>query len=90
MAPGKPGQNGANESFNAMFRDECLDMQWFKNRIDAKVAIEDGRKSSNQVRPWGHGAVLQMNPVQCMTLHPVVDEGEGSPIKRVREAFAVS
>ena len=39
--PGKPWQNGANEGFNGKFRDECLGMQWFKNRIDAKVAIED-------------------------------------------------
>jgi putative transposase len=39
--PGKPWQNQANESFNGKFRDECLGMQWFKNRIDAKVAIED-------------------------------------------------
>jgi putative transposase len=39
--PGKPWQNGANESFNGKFRDECLGMQWFKNRIDATVAIDD-------------------------------------------------
>jgi putative transposase len=39
IAPGKPWQNGANESFNGKFRDECLGMQWFKNRIDAKVVI---------------------------------------------------
>lgn len=29
--PGKPWQNGANESFNGKFRDECLGMQWFMN-----------------------------------------------------------
>jgi putative transposase len=38
--PGKPWQNGSNESFNGKFRDECLSMQWFKNRIDAKILIE--------------------------------------------------
>jgi putative transposase len=26
---GKPWQNGTNESFNGMFRDECLAMNWF-------------------------------------------------------------
>src|SRR5690606_8637906 len=29
--PGKPWQNGSNESFNGKFRDECLSLQWFKN-----------------------------------------------------------
>ena len=42
--PGKPWQNGTNESFNGKFRDECLSMQWFKNRIDAKILIEEFRR----------------------------------------------
>ncbi len=37
--PGKPWQNGTNESFNGKFRDECLNMQWFRNRAEAKVII---------------------------------------------------
>ena len=41
--PGKPWQNGSNESFNGKFRDECLSMQWFKNRTDAKILIENFR-----------------------------------------------
>jgi putative transposase len=39
--PGKPWQNGTNESFNGKFRDECLSMEWFRNRLEAKVVIED-------------------------------------------------
>ena len=35
--PGKPWQNGADESFNGKFRDEHLSLQWFRNRVDAKV-----------------------------------------------------
>ncbi len=58
--PGKPWQNGANESFNGKFRDECLGMQWFKNRIDAKVVIEDWRKSYNEVRP--HSSLQNLTP----------------------------
>jgi len=46
--PGKPWQNGSNESFNGKFRNECLSMQWFKNRIDAKILIEEFRR---HVRP---------------------------------------
>jgi putative transposase len=60
--PGKPWQNGANESFNGKFRDECLGMQWFKNRIDAKVAIEDWRKMYNRVRP--HSSLGNLTPAE--------------------------
>lgn len=40
IAPGKPWQNATNESFNGKFRDECLNMQWFSNRAEARVSIE--------------------------------------------------
>ena len=49
--PGKPWQNGTNESFNGKFRDEWLAMEWFRNRIEAKVVIEDWRRHYNEVRP---------------------------------------
>jgi putative transposase len=49
--PGKPWQNGTNESFNGKFRDECLSMEWFRNRLEAKVVIEDWRTHYNDVRP---------------------------------------
>jgi hypothetical protein len=38
--PGKPWQNGVDESFNGTFRDQHLSLQWFRNRGDAKVSIE--------------------------------------------------
>ena len=60
--PGKPWQNGSNESFNGKFRDECLGMQWFKNRIDAKVAIDDWRQMYNQVRP--HSSLNNLTPAE--------------------------
>lgn len=49
--PGKPWQNGTTESFNGKFRDECLAMEWFRNRLEAKIVIEDWRQHYNQVRP---------------------------------------
>ncbi|SDV47210.1 putative transposase [Chitinasiproducens palmae] len=49
--PGKPWQNGANESFNDKLRDECLAMEWFLNRIEAKIVIEYWRAHCNDVRP---------------------------------------
>ena len=60
--PGKPWQNGSNESFNGKFRDECLGMQWFKNRIDAKVAIDSWRKMYNEVRP--HSSLRKLTPAE--------------------------
>ncbi len=60
--PEKPWQNGSNESFNGKFRDECLGMQWFKNRIDAKVAIEDWRQMYNEVRP--HSSLSNLTPAE--------------------------
>ena len=42
---GKPRQNKLNESFNGKFRDECLAMEWFKNRPDAKILIEAFRRT---------------------------------------------
>jgi putative transposase len=49
--PGKPWQNGTAESFNGKFRDECLSMEWFRNRAEARVVIEQWRQHYNQVRP---------------------------------------
>src|SRR5690606_927828 len=60
--PGKPWQNGSNESFNGKFRDECLSMQWFKNRIDAKILIEQFRREYNEIRP--HSSLGQLTPLQ--------------------------
>lgn len=60
--PGKPWQNGSNESFNGKFRDECLGMHWFKNRLDAKILIEEFRRQYNEVRP--HSSLGQLTPVE--------------------------
>jgi putative transposase len=36
--PGKPWQNGTDESFNGKFRDECLTIEWFRNRLEHRRA----------------------------------------------------
>lgn len=51
IEPGKPWQNGVNESFNGRLRDECLNMCWFRNRREAKVIIEQWRCQYNGQRP---------------------------------------
>jgi putative transposase len=49
--PGKPWQNGTTESFNGKFRDECLAMEWFRHRIEARVVIKDRWRHYNAARP---------------------------------------
>jgi Integrase core domain len=47
IEPGKPWQNGVAESFNGKFRDECLSLEWFRSRAEAKVLIEEWRRHFN-------------------------------------------
>ena len=60
IEPGKPWQNGLNESFNGKFRDECLSMEWFRCRAEARVVIEEWRLHYNSVRP--HSSLNNMTP----------------------------
>ena len=45
-----PWQNGTNESFNGALRDECLSMEYFRNRTEAVALIETWRAHYNDVR----------------------------------------
>ena len=58
--PGKPWQNATNESFNDKFRDECLSLEWFRSRAEAKVLIEAWRVHYNEVRP--HSSLGYLTP----------------------------
>ena len=59
--PGKPWQNGSDESFNGKFRDECLSMEWFRTRAEAKVVIEQWRQHYNADRP--HSSLDYLSPL---------------------------
>src|SRR3546814_15089129 len=54
--------NGACESFNGKFRDECLSLEWFRSRAEAKVVIETWRKHYNEVRP--HSRLGYLTPAE--------------------------
>jgi len=60
IEPGKPWQNGVSESFNGKFRDECLSLEWFRSRAEAKVVIESWRRHFNEVRP--HSSLGYLTP----------------------------
>jgi len=66
--PGKPWQNGLDESFNGKFRDECLNMEWFRSRAEARVIIEAWRKQYNLVRP--HSSLNYLTPNEFINLLP--------------------
>lgn len=51
IQPGKPVQNAHLESFNGKLRDECLNVNWFRNLWQARVRIEAWRKDYNSARP---------------------------------------
>jgi putative transposase len=65
--PGKPWQNGADESFNGKFRDQHLSLQWFRNRAEAKVSIEQWRRHYNDVRP--HSSLAYLTPAAFKAKH---------------------
>jgi len=49
--PGKPCQNGSNESFNGTFRKECLNPEVFASLTEARVLIEKWRRRYNERGP---------------------------------------
>ena len=71
--PGKPWQNGADESFNGKFRDECLNMEWFRNRTEARVLIETWRGHYNNVRP--HSSLDYRTPHEFRRHHESIHQG---------------
>ena len=60
IAPGKPWQNGTDESFNGRFRDECLNIEYFRSRAEAVAIIETWRRHYNEVRP--HSSLGYLTP----------------------------
>jgi putative transposase len=58
--PGKPWQSGVTESFNRKFRVECLSLEWYRSRLEAKVIIEAWRRHYNEVRP--HSSLDYLTP----------------------------
>ena len=65
--PGKPWQNGTDESFNGKLRDECLSLEWFRSRAEAKVIIETWRLHYNAVRP--HSSLDYLTPLEFKQQH---------------------
>ncbi len=51
IEPGSPWQNAYAESFNGRLRDECLNVEWFRNVHEARVVIGLWQQQYNEDRP---------------------------------------
>lgn len=71
--PDKPWQNGADESFNGKFRGECLNLEWFRSRTEARVLIEVWRRHYNEVRP--HSSLDYRTPKEFRRHHESIHQG---------------
>jgi putative transposase len=60
IAPGKPQQNGHNESFNGRLRDECLNETLFRSLPHARAVLDAWRRDYNEERP--HSKLGWMTP----------------------------
>ena len=65
IEPGKPVQNAFVESFNGKFRDECLNLHWFRSLRHAREEIGRWRDHYNTVRP--HSALGYLSPMEFLT-----------------------
>lgn len=62
IEPGAPWQNAYAESFNGRLRDECLNMEWFRNPEEARVTVESWRRYYNEERP--HSSLGYLTPTE--------------------------
>ena len=64
IEPGKPVQNAFVESFNGKFRDECLNLHWFRSLRHAREEIDLWRHHYNTRRP--HSALGYLSPTEFL------------------------
>ena len=62
IRPGKPVENCYIESFNGKFRDECLNLHWFRSIDHARQVIERWRQEYNTERP--HSSLGYLTPAE--------------------------
>ena len=78
--PGRPMQNAFVESFNGKFREECLDLHWFADLVDARRQIESWRREYNTIRP--HSSLDDVPPAEFAGRFPE-GKNDGLPLMRM-------
>lgn len=71
------------ESLNGTFRNECLNLHWFRSLRDAKGRIESWRVQYNRVRP--HSSLGDLTPEEFGFAHPKEQEQLTTTSPVVRE-----
>lgn len=77
ITPGSPWENGYNERFNGILRDELLDGELFYTLKEAQVVIEDWRKEYNTIRPH-HSLGLKPPVPEAKVLNFKLDQKLGA------------
>ena len=80
--PGKPQQNAFAESFNATFRRDCLDQNWFYTLEEAKQEIEKWRQDYNGYRP--HSSLEGLTPDEFMKQFSTTQSTQGLNLQVVQ------
>lgn len=62
IEPGSPWQNGRNERFNGTLRDECLNLETFHSRDQARALVKLYARQYNAQRP--HSALGYQTPAE--------------------------
>ena len=85
IEPGSPWENSYIESFIGKFRDECLNMEVFRNGREARVIVESWRREYNQLRP--HSSLGYQTPAEYAAL--AVSSSRATPSLRLQPNAAV-
>ena len=67
IEPGSPWQNGKNERFNGTLRSECLDLETFAHRDQARAVCRLYRREYNTQRP--HSSLGYLTPAEFAARH---------------------
>ena len=94
ITPGRPVENCFIEGLHGMFRDECLNENWFLDLKDAKRKIEAWRVEDNTTRPpqllGGSLRPRSSCPVwKSVNLQVVHSMGERSVVHRCPVSFTL-